>query len=255
MRLEGLKVLITGGASGLGAATATRFAQASCKVAIWDVNVEAGKRKAEEIGGLFYQTDLGCQDSIKASFAQTLRDLGRTDVVVNCAAVALLAPVIGTPIDELMTVFDKTMRINTFGSYLVNVLAAQQMEKQTEIDGERGVIINVSSIFAKYGEFFASAYAASKGAISGMNLALARDFSTAKIRLNAIAPGYFETPMVRFASAEMKEFLKLQTTTLTAGDPSQFAHFVQAIVENKYISGSVLPLDAGLIFPNLKAMA
>jgi NAD(P)-dependent dehydrogenase (short-subunit alcohol dehydrogenase family) len=218
------------------------------------MNVEAGKRKAEEIGGLFYQTDLGCQDSIKASFAQTVRDLGRTDVVVNCAAVALVAPVIGTPVDELMRLFDKTMRINTFGSYLVTALAAQQMATQTEIDGERGVIVNVSSVFAKYGEFLASAYAASKGAISGMNLALARDFSTAKIRLNAIAPGSFETPMVEVIPPQVKEFLRTQTTTLSIGDPSQFAHFVQAIVENKYISGSVLPIDAGLVCPNLKCL-
>mmetsp|Transcript_25044 Transcript_25044/g.43951 ORF Transcript_25044/g.43951 Transcript_25044/m.43951 type:complete len:260 (+) Transcript_25044:283-1062(+) len=254
MRLEGLKVLVTGGSSGLGLATAALFARSACDVAVWDINAEVGMKNAATIGARFYETDVGNIDSVKASWAQTVRDLGRTDVVVNCAGIGHGAPVIGVPVDHTLKLFDRVIKVNTYGTYLISVLAGQQMATQTEVNGERGVIINVSSIFAKYGDFFISAYAASKGSIEGMTLPLARDFATHKIRINTIAPGFFETAMTQPIPHAIGEFAKSQTTTLSKGQPEQFAQFVQTIVENKYISGSIMPLDAGLVIANSKTL-
>jgi NAD(P)-dependent dehydrogenase (short-subunit alcohol dehydrogenase family) len=245
MRLEGLKVLITGGASGLGAATASRFAKAASQVAIWDLNAELGSRKAAEVGGRFYQTDIASQESIKASFDQTVRDLGRIDVVLNSAGIAVNCAVLGVSIEEVMASFEKVLMVNTYGTYLTTILAAQQMSKQSEVNGERGVIINISSLAATQGDFFTSAYSASKGAISGMTMALARDFSTHKIRINAIAPGLIMTPMINGLPPPVIEALKSQSTTLSLGEADDFAHFVQTIVENKFMSGTVFPFDAG----------
>jgi NAD(P)-dependent dehydrogenase (short-subunit alcohol dehydrogenase family) len=246
MRLEGLKVLITGGASGLGAATASRFVKASSQVAIWDLNAELGSKKAAEIGGRFYQTDITSQESVKASFDQTVRDLGRIDFVLNSAGVWQGCAVLGVPVEEVMQIFEKTLMINTYGTYLTTILVVQQMSKQSEVNGERGVIINIASLAATQGDFFASAYSASKGAVAGMTMALARDFSTHKIRINTIAPGLIVTPIMDGLPEPVIEAVKSQSTTLSLGEPDDFAHFVQTIVENKFMSGTVFPFDAGM---------
>jgi NAD(P)-dependent dehydrogenase (short-subunit alcohol dehydrogenase family) len=128
------------------------------------------------------------------------------------------------------------------------------MSTQSEIDGERGVIINVSSILAKYGDFVTSAYSASKGGVSGMTLALARDFSAHKVRINAICPGLAETPMIGRLPEAVKNLIKSQSTAGVLLEPEQFAHFVQTIVENKYISGSNLPLDGGQVPCNTRGL-
>jgi NAD(P)-dependent dehydrogenase (short-subunit alcohol dehydrogenase family) len=169
---------------------------------------------------------------------------------VNSAGIAVFSPVIGPPLQEVLAGYERAIRVNTYGTYLTTALAANQMSTQTEIDGERGVIINISSICAKYGDFVLSAYAASKGGISGMTLALARDFAAHKVRINAIAPGFFLTAMNEATPKDIADQLIAQTAALSAGDPAQFAHLAQAIVENKYISGSIVPIDGGYIPTN-----
>mmetsp|Transcript_33971 Transcript_33971/g.59195 ORF Transcript_33971/g.59195 Transcript_33971/m.59195 type:complete len:260 (+) Transcript_33971:74-853(+) len=254
MRLDGLKVLVTGGSRGLGAATAELFAKSSCKVAIWDADKDEGIQNATSLGATFYQTDVGCTDSVRASWAQLVSDFTRVDVVVNCAGIALVTPVLGVPVEEIMKAFDNVMKVNLYGTYLVSALAGQQMATQTEVDGERGCIVNVSSISAEFGDFISSAYSSSKGAISGMTLPLARDFATHKIRINAIAPGFFETRMTGDFPPPLKAFIKSQSTTLSYGQPEDFAHLVKSIVENRYISGTIIPIDSGLVPPNLKTL-
>lgn len=254
MRLDALKVIVTGGASGLGAATAALFSKNSCQVAIWDRNVQAGKAKAEEIGGLFYEVNVGNQDSIKAAFEMTAKDLGRTDVVVNCAGIGGVTPVLDVPVDEIMRVFDKVMQVNLYGSYLITALAANHMAAQTDIEGERGVIINVSSVLAEHGDFMSSAYSASKGAISGMNLAIARDLATHKVRIAVIAPGFVDTQMTAALPQVVRDFEIGQSTSGAIAQPSDFAELVKAIVVNRYISGNIIPFNSGSYPINFKTV-
>lgn len=242
MRLEGLKVIITGGAYGLGAATAELFASHSCQVAIWDIDAEAGEKYAAELEGRFYRTDIRNLASIQESFIRTVEDLGRTDVVVNCAAIACCTQNIEAHDSEVMQFFDRSLLGNVYGSFFTTALAANQMASQDEIEGERGVIVNVSNAFIASSFQFASEYLGKKGVVTNMNLPVARDLAAYKIRLNTISPGHFSEP----DAIKLSEFANWQGIALSTDEPNEFAQIVAALVMNRYIAGINIAFGAKL---------
>ena len=198
MKLDQTCAVITGGASGLGEATARHFAANGAKVALFDLNEKRGQAVAEELGGTFHKTDVTDEDSVAAAIAAAKSAMGSITTAVNCAGIAPAATTIGKKGPHPLHVFQQTIDINLVGSFNVARLAAEVIaENAAEADGARGVIINTASIAAMDGQRGQAAYAASKGGIVGLSLPMARDLARSGIRVMAIAPGIFLTPMLQ----------------------------------------------------------
>jgi NAD(P)-dependent dehydrogenase (short-subunit alcohol dehydrogenase family) len=245
MRLEGLKVIITGGASGLGAATVRTLARHSCRVAIWDQNEALGRELAAECNGVFFKTDVTDIDSVQASLAATVAEFKRVDVLLNSAGVFVAEPVIGVPFENTAASLDLCMRVNLMGTVNVAVTVARQMVTQDEVDGERGVIINMSSILAELGKGVTGAYSTSKGAVKGMTLPLARELGAYKVRVNSIAPTVIATPMTAGFPKEAIDAFTLESPIGRLGTPQDLADMVTFIISHPFMTGNCLPLDAG----------
>ncbi len=248
MKITETAAVITGAASGLGEATARWFAANGAKVTILDRDTERGAAVAKEIGGTFVETDVTSEDSVAAAMTAAKAAMGKITAAVNCAGIAPAAKTIGKDGAHPLGLFQKTIDINLVGSFNVARLAAEAMaENEPDADGSRGVIVNTASIAAMDGQKGQTAYAASKGGIVGLSLPMARDLGRTGIRVMAIAPGIFRTPMLEAFGQEIMDGLaKDVTCPPRLGEPSEYARLAQFIVECGYLNGETIRLDGAL---------
>lgn len=248
MKIATTCAVITGGASGLGEATARQFTAGGAKVALFDLNAEAGEKIAAELGGTFHKTDVTDEASVQASINAAREAMGGINATVNCAGIAPAATTIGKNGPHPLHTFQQTININLVGSFNVSRLAAEVMaQNDPEDDGARGVIINTASVAAMDGQRGQAAYAASKGGIVGLSLPMARDLARSGIRVMAIAPGIFLTPMLMGLPQEVQDQLATDVTCpKRLGDPSEYARLAEFIVECGYLNGEVIRLDGAL---------
>lgn len=250
--IKGLVALVTGGASGLGEATARRLIRDGASVVICDLQSSNGSHVAEELGEkcAFSPADVTSEADVQSALRLVASKFQKLDVVVNCAGIGIAKKTYDAKKDSVHPLedFDKTLMVNTVGTFNVIRLAVGLMGRnRPDEDGQKGVIINTASVAAFEGQRGQVAYAASKGGIVGMTLPLARDLECQGIRCCAIAPGLFETPMlqklpekVRTQLAETVPFPK------RLGRPDEYAHLVQSLIRNPYMNGCVIRLDGAL---------
>ncbi len=248
MQLPSTAAIVTGGASGLGEATARYFAENGAQVTILDRDAERGKEVAAEIGGHFVETDVTDEASVAAAIAYATDKMGRITAAVNCAGIAVGIKTVGKDGPHPLSPFQRTIDINLVGTFNVSRLAAEQMAKNApESDGARGVIINTASIAAFDGQKGQTAYAASKGGIVGMTLPMARDLASSGIRVMAIAPGIFMTPMLAGLPEEVQQQLAADVPNpARLGDPREFGRLAGFIIEMGYLNGEVIRIDGAL---------
>jgi NAD(P)-dependent dehydrogenase (short-subunit alcohol dehydrogenase family) len=252
VRIDGNAALVTGGASGLGAAAARMFVDAGAPVVIADLAESNGDTVAKELGdgARFVATDVTREEDVRAA-VETVDDFGGLRVLVNCAGVGFPGRVLtrdGDPID--LERFEFVVRVNLIGTFNVVRMAAARMARQDPEGEERGVIVNTASIAAFDGQIGQGAYAASKGGVVGMTLPLARDLATKLIRVVAIAPGTFDTPMLAGLPEEARAKLAEGIPhPRRLGRPEEYAALVRHVVENPMLNGEVIRLDGALRMP------
>jgi NAD(P)-dependent dehydrogenase (short-subunit alcohol dehydrogenase family) len=250
MQLAGNVAVITGGASGLGAATARLFGAAGAKLVLWDLNTEAGNALAAEFGtnGLFVKTDVTNGADVQRALTQAQERFGSIHMVVNCAGVATAERVISRQGPLPLERFERVIQINLIGTFnVIRLTAALMMQNPPNTEGERGVIINTASIAAFDGQIGQPAYAASKAGVAGMTLPIAREFAAHGIRVMAIAPGVFDTPMVAGLSEPARQALSAAVPfPKRLGRPDEYAALARHIVENVMLNGETIRLDGAL---------
>jgi len=252
MRIEGTMALVTGGGSGLGAATARTLAACGAKVAILDYDTARAEAVASEIGGHALKTDVGDAASVGWAVESAIAHFGQGPrIAVNCAGIGLAARIVGRDGQLSIELFERVIRVNLIGSYNVMSHAVRAMQALEPMEGgERGVIVNTASAAYQDGQVGQAAYAASKGGIAAMSLPAARELARSGIRVMAIAPGLFNTPMMETLPPET-------TAQITAnipfpdrlGDPAEFGQMVTQIAENPYLNGTVIRLDGAVRLP------
>lgn len=247
MQLEGQSAIISGGASGLGAATARRLAACGAKVLVADIQDAAGQALAAEIGGRFVHCDVTSEADVLAA-VEAAQALAPLRVAVSCAGIAPAARTLGKQGPHPLDLFRRVLDINLLGSFNLARLAAAVMAQQPALaDGERGVVINTASVAAFDGQIGQVAYAASKAGIAGMTLPLARDLSRDGIRVMTIAPGIFATPMLLGMPEDVQAALgQMVPFPQRLGRPEEFAALVEAIVANAMLNGEVIRLDGAI---------
>jgi NAD(P)-dependent dehydrogenase (short-subunit alcohol dehydrogenase family) len=248
MQIKSSVFLVTGGASGLGAATARMAAEGGGKVVIADLQADAGEKLAKELGGRFVRTDVTSEADGKAAVALAVKEFGGLQVLVNCAGIALAERTIGKEAPHDLGRFLKVITINVVGTFNMIRLAADAMAKAgPNASGERGVIVNTASVAAYDGQIGQAAYSASKGGIVGMTLPIARDLSRNGIRVNTIAPGIFETPLLAALPKDAQESLGKQVPFPSRlGRPAEFAQLVRSIIENEMLNAETIRLDGAI---------
>ena len=245
MDLSTARAIITGGASGLGAATAQHFRDRGAQVTILDREA-AGADFADQIGAHFARTDVTDEASVAAAIAQAVQRMGGIDVCVNCAGIVIGEKTLGRDGPHRLDGFRRTVEVNLIGSFNVLRLAAAEMARNGRAE-DNGVIVNTASIAAFDGQAGQAAYAASKAGIAGMTLPIARDLARSAIRVCAIAPGIFGTPMLRSLPSEVQDSLAAEVTNpRRLGDPQEFARLAAFIVENAYLNGETIRIDGAL---------
>ncbi|MET0366504.1 MAG: SDR family NAD(P)-dependent oxidoreductase [Sphingobium sp.] len=248
MDINGVAAIVTGGASGLGNATAKKLAEQGAKVAIFDLNEELGEAKAKEIGGLFVKVNVADDASVAEGIAAAEAAHGTARILVNCAGIAPAVKTVGKenaphPLDT----FAKTITVNLIGTFNVISKFAARAAAAEEIDGEKGVIVNTASVAAYDGQIGQAAYAASKGGVVGMTLPVARDLASHKIRVMTIAPGIFLTPMLESFPQTVQDALGAQVPHPSRlGKPAEYAQLVESIVRNPMLNGEVIRLDGAI---------
>jgi len=247
MQLKDVPVLITGGGSGLGAATARAMAGKGAKVAVFDLNREGAESVAKEIGGLALFGDVVSEDAAKSAVEQAEAAHGITRVLVNCAGTGNAIRTVGKNGAFPLDAFTRIININLIGTFNVLRLVAARLVTAQPIGEERGVIINTASVAAFDGQIGQAAYSASKGGVVGMTLPIARDLAQFAIRVNTIAPGLFLTPLLRGLSEEAQRSLGAQVPfPPRLGDPSEYAALAVHIVENPMLNGETIRLDGAI---------
>ncbi len=244
-----IAIVVSGGASGLGAAVARGFAAAGARVGIFDLNEEGGKALAEEIGGAFAPVDVADPVSVAAGFRTLRAAHGQERVMVNCAGIGLAAKTVSKGVAHDALLFEKVIHVNLLGSFNCASQAAAGMVAAEPLgaDGERGVIVNTASVAAYEGQVGQVAYAASKGGIVGMTLPMARDLARDGVRVATIAPGLFRTPLLEGLPQEVQDSLGAQVPFPSRlGAPAEFAALVRHIVENPILNGEVIRLDGAI---------
>ena len=246
MDLNSQIALVTGGASGLGAATARRLAAAGARVAVMDRSAEAANTVATEIGGIACAADVTDADAVEAAFADVTAKLGTPRIVANCAGIGTAARILPRGGALSLDVFRRTVEVNLIGTYTVLSMAARAMSalEPLDEDGARGVIVNTASVAFQDGQIGQGAYAASKGGVASLTLPAARELARFGIRVMTIAPGLFETPMAAGLPPEARAALEAGLPFPSRmGRPDEFAQLVQSIVENPLLNGEVIRLD------------
>ncbi len=244
--------VVTGGASGLGEATVRRLVGAGAKVVILDRDADRGKALAGELGAAtaFAETDVTDEGSVLAALA-VAADLGPLRVAVNCAGIGVAGRALGRDGPHPLALYRRTIEVNLVGTFNVCRLAAAAMAGTEPLaDGERGVIVNTASVAAFDGQIGQVAYASSKGGVVALTLPLARELARVGIRVLAIAPGTFDTPMLAGLPQEAVDALEADIPfPRRVGQPAEFAHLVAHIVENRYLNGEVIRLDGAIRMP------
>lgn len=250
MQLQGNTFLVSGGSSGLGAATIRRLVAAGANGIIADVNEEAGQALAAELGSSvrFVRTDVTDEASVKTAVSTAVDTFGALQGAINCAGVAIAAKVLSSRGIHDLSAFSKVIEINLIGTFNVIRLAAAAMsQNEANEGGERGVIVNTASVAAFDGQIGQAAYSASKGGVVGMTLPIARELAGQGIRVMTIAPGIFETPMLAGLPEKARESLGQQVPFPSRlGRPDEYAALVQHIVENGMLNGEVIRLDGAI---------
>ena len=248
MLIKNCVFLVTGGASGLGEATARMAAENGGKVVIADMQAELGEKLAKEIGGRFAKCDVTSEADGKAAVALALKEFGGVQVLVNCAGIAVAERTLGKETPHDLARFARVIQVNLVGTFNMIRLAADAMAKAgPNAAGERGVIINTASVAAYDGQVGQAAYSASKGGVVGMTLPIARDLARNGIRVCTIAPGLFETPMLKGLPKEAQESLGKQVPFPSRlGRPSEYAQLARAIIENEMLNGETIRLDGAI---------
>lgn len=249
MQIKDNVFVVTGGASGLGAATARMIVDNGGKVVLADVNQAAGDAVAAELGSnaRFVQTDVTSEESARQAFA-VATSMGTLRGLVNCAGIAPAEKVVGKEGAHKLASFTRTISINLIGSFNMIRLAAEIMNaSEPEASGERGVIVSTASVAAFDGQLGQAAYAASKGGIVAMTLPIARELSRSGVRVMTIAPGIMETPMLLGMPAEVQDALgKMVPFPSRMGKPAEYASLVEHIFANQYLNGEVIRLDGAI---------
>lgn len=242
--------LVTGGGSGLGLATARRLAGAGCRVAVLDRSAESAAAAARDIDGLALAADVSDAASVAAAFATAVEAFGTAPrIVVNCAGIGTAARILPREGALPIEAFERTLRVNLLGTYIVLSHAAQAMSPlpPLDADGQRGVIINTASVAWQEGQIGQAAYAASKGGVAALTLPAAREFARLGIRVMAIAPGLFETAMTAGLPAEARAAIAASVPfPPRLGAPEDYASLVEQIVLNPYLNGEVIRLDGAV---------
>lgn len=248
MQIDQTAAIITGGASGLGEATARAFRKAGANVVIFDRDTARGTAVADEIGAGFAEVDVTDEASVSSGIKVAVAHMGKINACVNCAGIATGEKTVGRDGPHALDTFQRTVDINLVGTFNVLRLAAAQMAgNEPNEDGERGVIVNTASIAAFDGQMGQVSYAASKAGIAGMSLPVSRDLARSGIRIMAIAPGIFLTPMLEGLGQEIIDGLSVDVTfPKRLGKPAEFASLAQFIVENGYLNGEVIRIDGAL---------
>src|SRR5580658_8718625 len=248
MDIRGHAAIVTGGASGLGAATARMLAEAGAKVAIFDVNQKAAAEVAIDINGIAVTCDVTDSAATEKAVASAAADHGVARIVVSCAGIGPAKRIVGRDGPMPLADFARVIEINLIGTFNVMRLVASAMQNLTPLtDGERGVIICTASVAAYEGQIGQAAYAASKGGIVALVLPAAREFAQFGIRVNAVAPGIFSTPMLRALPEAAQQSLAASVPfPKLLGQPPQYAALVRHMIENRYLNGEVIRLDGAL---------
>ena len=248
MDIKGLAAIVTGGASGLGRATAAMLAAHGGRVALFDLNKEQGERVAGEIGGLFHPVNVADETSIAAGLDTAEAAHGVARLLINCAGIAPAARTVGKdnaphPLD----LYRRTIEVNLIGTFAMITAFAARAAAVEEIDGERGVIVNTASIAAFDGQIGQAAYSSSKGGVVALTLPVARDLAQHKIRVMTIAPGLFLTPMMEGFPQQVQDALGAQVPHPSRlGRPAEYAQLVESIIRNPMLNGEVIRLDGAI---------
>ena len=255
MKIDGTAAVVTGGASGLGEATARALAAKGAKVAIFDRDADKGEKVAAEIGGVFCEVDVTSDEKVAAAFDKARAAHGQERILVNCAGVANAAKTVGKDkaTGELkrypMNQFELAIGINLVGSFRCIAYSAYGMVGTDPVgdEGERGVIINTASVAAEDGQIGQAAYSASKGGVLAMALPIARDLMNDGVRVNTILPGIFKTPMMAMMPPQVQDALAAQVPfPKRLGTAEEYARLAVFIVENSYLNAESIRLDGGI---------
>jgi len=250
-----IAAIVTGGASGLGAATATALAEAGCKVAIFDMNREAGEALAKKLGAVFCFCDVTSESGVAGALLAARGKNGPERILVNCAGIAIGQKTVsrdkatGSVTAHSLAAFEKVIAVNLVGTFRMITAAAASMVSLDPVtpDGERGVIVCTASIAAVEGQIGQVAYAASKGGVAAMTLPIARDLARDGIRVNTILPGLFNTPMFESVPDEARRALESTVPFPSRlGEPAEYAALVRHICENGMLNGAQIRLDGAL---------
>jgi len=248
MDITGQTAIVTGAASGLGAATAGALAAAGAKVALLDVNLAAAETLANTLGGIAIGCDVTSEQSAEAAFAKVRESCGKARILVNCAGVAPPKRIVGKDGPQPLADFRRVVEINLIGTFNMMRLAAADMTTLAPLPcGERGAIVCTASVAAFEGQIGQAAYAASKGGVAALTLPAARELAQFHIRVAAIAPGIFATPMLTALPQEAQDSLGASVPfPRRLGQPQEFAALVLFILQNGYLNGEVIRLDGAL---------
>lgn len=245
MDLSNARAIVTGGASGLGAATAQHFRERGAQVTVLDRD-EAAAEAVAATGAHYARADVTDAESVAAAIAQAVQHMGGIDICVNCAGIVIGEKTVGRDGPHRLDSFRRTIEVNLIGTFNVLRLAAAEMAKNGRED-ENGVVVNTASIAAYDGQSGQAAYAASKAAIAGMTLPIARDLARNRIRICTIAPGIFGTAMLRSLPQDVQDSLAAEVTNpKRLGEPEEYARLAAFIVENGYMNGETIRIDGAL---------
>ena len=248
MDLKGVAAIVTGGASGLGGATAAMLAAQGAKVTLFDLSEEQGEAQARTIGGLFAKVDVTDEDSVTAGLDAAEAAHGVARVLVNCAGIAPPVKTVGKEnVPHALNVYRKVIEVNLIGTFNVLSKFAARLAAADPIGEERGVIVNTASVAAYEGQIGQAAYASSKAGVVGLTLPVARDLAQHKIRVMTIAPGIFLTPMLMGLPQAAQDSLGQQVPHPSRlGRPEEYAQLVQSIIANPMLNGETIRLDGAI---------
>jgi len=247
MHIDTLGAIVTGGASGLGAATARRLAAAGARVTLLDRDPERGEALASEIGGRFRTADVTDADALAMAFDDAAAAQGPTRILVNCAGIVAGQKTTSRGEPHALDVFRQVVDVNLVGTFNAIRLAATRMAALEPVDGDRGVIVNTASVAAFDGQIGQAAYAASKGGVVAMTLPIARDLARDAVRVVTLAPGIFDTPMMASLPDDVRASLGASVPhPARLGDPDEFARLAVHVIENGYLNGEVIRLDGAI---------
>jgi NAD(P)-dependent dehydrogenase (short-subunit alcohol dehydrogenase family) len=250
MNVKNSVVVVTGGASGLGEACVRNLLSGGAKIAIFDFAADRGEKIAAELGKdvIFVQTDVADEAGVQGAINKTMKAFGAINIAINCAGGAVPMKVLSKKGPMPLAAFNRTIQINLVGTFNVIRLAVEQMVKNPpDADGEKGVIINTSSVAAFDGQIGQADYSASKGGIVSMTLPIAREFADYGVRVMTIAPGLFDTPLLHGLPEAAREALgKMVPFPPRLGQPAEFASLVRHIIENHMLNGEVIRLDGAI---------